>query len=77
MLSYHPQCISSKSNLDATWGKMVDYSHENVHIQFLMLRLMNIQRRQSFTKYQQSAGVKSLIVNGAPGTGKPISVETI
>ncbi|MBM54926.1 MAG: hypothetical protein CMB32_00005 [Euryarchaeota archaeon] len=71
MLSYHPQCISSKSNLDATWGKWVDYSHENVHIAVPDVEINeHTEKRIALQKYQQSAGVKSLIVNGAPGTGK-------
>ena len=71
MLSYHPQCISSKSNLDATWSKWVNYSQENVKITVPDLEFNeHTEKRIALLEYEKSLGDKSLIVNGAPGTGK-------
>jgi hypothetical protein len=71
MLAYHPVCISIKSNLNPTWSKWVDYSHDNVSIKVPDLEVNeHTEKRIALQDYEQSEGIKSLIVNGAPGTGK-------
>ena len=71
MLSYHPSCISITSNLDSTWSKWVNYSHENVKITVPDLEFNeHTEKRIALLEYEKSLGDKSLIVNGAPGTGK-------
>ena len=71
MLAYHPACISRTSNLDSTWSKWVSYSQENVSIRVPDMEINeHTEKRIALQKYEQSDGVKSLIVNGAPGTGK-------
>ncbi|DAC16273.1 MAG TPA: hypothetical protein D7I06_05440, partial [Candidatus Poseidoniales archaeon] len=71
MLAYHPVCISINSNLNPTWSKWVDYSHDNVSIKVPDLEVNeHTEKRIALQNYEQSEGIKSLIVNGAPGTGK-------
>ena len=71
MLAYHPACISIMSNLDPTWSKWVEYSHANVNLKVPDLEVNeHTEKRIALQKYEQSVGIKSLIVNGAPGTGK-------
>jgi len=74
MLSHHPKCISQYSNLDQTWDKWVDYAQDNEL--YVSLKVPELEfnefteKRIALRKYQKSDGLKSLLVNGAPGTGK-------
>lgn len=71
LLSYHPSCISKNSNLDTTWEKWIQYSQENISLNVPDLEINeHTEKRIALNKYQESDGKKSLIVNGAPGTGK-------
>ena len=74
MLSFHPSCISKFSNLNPTWSKWIDYARDNKLYASLAVPDLEFnehtEKRIALDKYEKSDGVKSLIVNGAPGTGK-------
>jgi len=71
ILSYHPDCISTNSNLSALWNPWVKYSHNNIFVSVPdVIFNEHTEKRICIDKYKKTNGDTALLVNGAPGTGK-------
>ena len=70
-LSYHPDC-APPSPLGPEWKKWTSYrSDKGIHFEVLKKKEnQDSEKQEALKKFFSSDGKRSLLVNGAPGTGK-------